>query len=221
MQCPHCQSEYDNPPHVFALGEDQDGAWQVASSRCPVCERLIVSLCTKNGCSYPIRPLASTRPRLSADVPASLAADYHTAAQIIFYSSEASAALGRRLLHHFLGEYLGAQQDGLGPRVRAVLAAAEVPPYLKQALRTLLHVAKLDDDSRKSLEPEALAPAEPAEADWLLDTLQALFEHCFVQPARMQRRLSLLEEQVGLLPGLGAPDQAAEHEPAAMSEPSA
>ena len=219
MQCPHCQSEYDTPPHVFALGEDQEGAWQVASSRCPICERLIVSLCNKNGCSYPIRPLASTRPRLSDDVPASLAADYHTAAQIIFYSSEASAALGRRLLHRFLGEYLGAQQVELGPRVRGVLTAAEVPPYLKQALRTLLHVAKLDDGSRKSLEPEALTPAEPGEADWLLDALQALFEHYFVQPARMQRKLSLLEEQVGLLPGLGAPELLAGQDAAPLPEP--
>jgi hypothetical protein len=62
----------------------------------------------------------------------------------------------------------------------------------------------LDDDSKKSFEPEALAPAEPGEAEWLLDVLQALFELYFVEPARMQRKLSSLEEQVGLLSGPGA-----------------
>jgi hypothetical protein len=203
MQCPHCQREYDAQPHVFALGEDPDGAWQVASARCPTCERLIVTLCTKDGCSYPIRPLAATRARLSADVPAEVAADYHAAAQIIYYSDEASAALSRRVLYQFLGERLDASEPGLHGRIRETLASPEVPAYLKEALRTYSRVARLTDENKKSTDPEALAPVQPGEADWLLDVLESLFELYFVEPARMRRKLESLEEQAGLLPGVG------------------
>jgi len=32
MECPHCGSEFEGKSHVFALGEDPDGSWQVLSA---------------------------------------------------------------------------------------------------------------------------------------------------------------------------------------------
>ena len=197
MQCPHCQSEFEKKPHVFALGDDQDGTWQVSNNRCPTCDRLIISLCTKDGCTYPAWPASTTRARLSQDVPADFAGEYHAASQIIFYSPEASAAISRRLLHRFLASHAQAGRGGLAEQIRQASVSPEVPAYLREALLTLARVAKLDPDGAKSLQPEALAPAEPGEADWLLDVLQSLFEFYFVQPARMQRRQSALEERSG------------------------
>jgi len=57
-------------------------------------------------------------------------------------------------------------------------------------------VAKLEPDSVKSLRPEALAPVEPGEADWLLDVLEPLFDLYFVQPAHMQRKKDAMEERI-------------------------
>ena len=118
MECPHCRAEITATPHFFALGEDQDGTWQVSNLRCPTCDHLIIELCTKQGCTYPAWPVSSTRPRLSDDVPADYAAEYHTASQVIFYSSEASAAISRRSLHRFLATKVHAGHGGLADQIR-------------------------------------------------------------------------------------------------------
>lgn len=196
MECPHCQAYVDLKPHVFALGEDQEGTWQVSSCRCPACDRLIVDIGTKDGRTYPVWP-ASSRPRLSEDVPADLAVEYHTAARILADSPEASAAISRRLLHRFLASYAGAGGGGLADQVRRAAASEEMPPYLRDALRTLSRVAGLDSDGNKSLHPEALTAPGPGEPEWLLDVLQSLFELYFVQPAHMRRKLDALEERIG------------------------
>jgi hypothetical protein len=188
MQCPHCRSEFDKKPHSFALGEDTDGSWQVSSTRCPTCDRLIVNLCTKEGCTYPALPAFSNRP-----------AEYHVASQIIFYSAEASAAISRRLLQRFLAAHVEAGGGGLADQISRAVLNPELPLYLKDALRTYARVAKLDSGYSKNLHPEALTPVEPGEAEWLLDVLQPLFELYFVQPARLRRTQSALEEQVGPL----------------------
>ena len=199
MQCPHCRSEFDKKPHSFALGEDTDGSWQVSSTRCPTCDRLIVNLCTKEGCTYPAWPASSNRPRLSDDVPAEFASEYHVASQIIFYSPEASAAISRRLLQRFLAAHVEVGGGGLADQISRAVLNPELPLYLKDALRTYARVAKLDSGYGKNLHPEALTPVEPGEAEWLLDVLQPLFELYFVQPARLLRTQAALEEQVGPL----------------------
>lgn len=198
MECPHCQVDVDLKLHTFALGEDKEGAWQVSSCRCPACDRLIVDIGTKEGRTYPVWP-AMSRPRLSDDVPADLAGDYHTAARILADSPEASAAISRRLLHRFLADYAGAGGGGLADQVRRAAAADDMPAYLREALQTLSRVADLASDGQKSLHPEALVTPQPGEPEWLLDVLQSLFELYFVQPARMRRKLDALEERIGPL----------------------
>ncbi len=199
MQCPHCRHEFDTKPHSFSLGIDRDGTWQVASTRCPGCDRLIVNLCTDQGCTYPAWPATLSRPWLSDDVPPELAAEYHAAAQILAYSAEASAAMSRRLLHGLLARNLGAGEGSLAVQIETALEAASLPAYLKDALDTLSQVAKLDVFETKSAEPGTLAGAEPGEAEWLLDVLDSLFDFCFIQPAGMQRKVAMLEQQIGPL----------------------
>ncbi|MFH0916516.1 MAG: hypothetical protein V1912_08735 [bacterium] len=211
MECPHCLSEFDVKPHVFALGQDQDGSWQVSNTRCPTCDRLIVSLCTKEGCTYPAWPASSTRARLSDDVPEEFAGEYHAACQVLFYSPEASAAISRRSLHRFLSTQVHAGHGGLADQIRQAVISPEVPAYLKQALQKLSQVAKLEHDSAKSLRPEAVTPVEPGEAEWLLDVLQPLFDLYFVQPARMQRKQNVLEESLATPTPLAVADEETEN----------
>lgn len=200
MQCPHCQAEISDKQHTFALGEDQDGTWQIASSRCTACNRLIVSLVEGGGTSYPVRPVSSCRPRLPEDVPQEFAAEYHSACQILPHSPEASAAVSRRLLHGFLARQTAAGQGPLDEQIRTLSVSSDLPPYLKDALLALAGVARLDPGSPKTLHPEMLMEVEPGEPEWLLDVLQPLFELYFVQPARLRRRQNALEERIGPLP---------------------
>jgi len=200
MQCPHCWSEIEIKPHTFALGEDRDGSWHVSEARCPRCDRLIVDLINKDKCTYPIWPAALARPRLSEDVPPEYADDYHVAAQILVYSPEASAAVGRRLLHRFLAEEAGAGSGELVDQIANTADSPELPGYLEEALRTYARLAKLEPGAGKSRQPEALTAVEPGEADWLLDVLQPLFELYFVQPAHLRRKQAALEERLHTSP---------------------
>lgn len=212
MQCPHCHSEIEGKQHTFALGEDPDGAWQVSSTRCKVCERLIVELCAKDGCAYPVRPLGSGRARLAGDVPAEFESEYHTACEILAISPESSAAIARRLLQRFLAAQSGTENLELSELIRAATDSDEMQPYLREALRTLVALAKLEPQSEKSLRPQTLIPVQPGEAEWTLDVLQNLFETHYVQPARLQRLQSALEERVGPLapPAISEPETPAD-----------
>lgn len=197
MQCPHCGSEHSAQPHVFSLGIDQDGSWQVAETRCPICDRLIVSVGTQEGRSYPAWPAALARPRLSDDVPAEFADEYLAAAQILCYSPEAAAAIGRRLLQRVLSDRVGLGAGALAGQISGTEGSPELPLYLEEALQAYARIAKLEPGGSKSLHPEALTPVEPGEAEWLLDVLQPLFELYFVQPARLRRKQAALEERIG------------------------
>ena len=196
MECPHCRSEIEAKPHLFSLGEDQDGAWKVSNLRCPTCDRLVISLCDQQGGTYPILPQDSCRPRLTADVPEEWAADYGTACRVLPHSAEASAALSRRLLQKLLAVKAGGGHGDLSDQIRQTVISSELPPYLKQSLQTLTRVAKLEPGSSKSTRPEALAPVEPGEAVWLLDILIAMFDLYFVLPAQMQRRQASLDDLI-------------------------
>ncbi len=214
MQCPHCRCEIEVRPHVFALGEDKDGTWQVSSARCPTCERLIVSLCTKEGCTYPAWPVTGARARLSDDVPVELALEYHTASQINAYSPEAAAAVSRRLLQRVLADYAGIGGGGLADQVNRAELSPATPAYVKEALRTYSRLAQLDSTSDKSLHPEALAPVQSAEVEWLFDVLESLFDLYFVQPARMRRKQGALEDATAGTPELSQDsDQSPEEMP--------
>ncbi|MBN1321987.1 MAG: hypothetical protein JXA87_14245 [Thermoleophilia bacterium] len=199
MQCPHCRSEVEVKSHSFALGEDPDGTWQVSSARCPACDRLIVDLCLKDVCTYPAWPAGATHARPGDDVPAGLATEFLTASQVIVYSPEASAAIGRRLLQKVLNDQAGVGGGGLADQIKRALLSPALPPYVKEALQTYTDLARIGAGNDKNLHPEALAPVEPGEAEWLLDVHELLFELYFVQPARLRRKRDALEETIGRL----------------------
>jgi hypothetical protein len=208
MECPHCHSEYTATPHVFALGEDQDGSWQISSVRCDICDRIIANVCAKDGPTYPALPQSSMRPRLSQDVPLGYADDYHAACQIYYYSPQSTAALSRRLLQRLLADKAGAGDGDLVDQIRRAVLGPDMPAYLKQGLQMYSRLARLDSTPGKSAHPEALASVEPGEAEWLLDVLQSMFDLYFVQPARLQRKQNSIEEMIApAAPAVSEPEQ--------------
>ncbi len=155
-----------------------------------------MSVCTKEGKNYPAWPPVSGWARLSADVPEELAGQYLTAVQILPYSEEASAAISRRLLHRVLASQADVGYGGLADQVRRALASPAMPPYLKEALGTLVRIAGLEPDSVKSYRPDALIPIADGEAEWLLDVVQHLVDFYYVQPARLRRKRYAIEERL-------------------------
>jgi hypothetical protein len=196
MECPHCGSDFEATPHMFALGIDQDGTWQVSNARCPTCDRLIVSICSKEGKNYPAYPAGVVKARLSEDVPADLASEYWAASQVLPFSEEASAPMSRRLLQRILATKAGAGYGGLAGQIQRAIASPAMPPYLKEALDTLANVAKLETDQPKSFRSDALVPVYEGEAEWLLEILKPLFDFYYVQPARVGRKRHAVEERL-------------------------
>jgi hypothetical protein len=197
MECPHCGSTIEATPHKFALGIDQKGTWQVSNTRCPTCDQLVVAVCSAEGANYPAYPpTGSSRAKLSEDVPADLADEYWTASMILPYSEEASAAISRRLLQRILSVQAGAGYGGLAEQVGRAIDSPAMPPYLKEALATLVKVAKLQPGESKSYRCEALAPVNDGEAEWLLEVLRPLFDFYYVEPARVRRKRFAMEERI-------------------------
>ena len=196
MECAHCGSDFDATPHKFALGMDQNGTWQVSNTRCPVCDRLIVSIRSEEGANYPALPYGTVRARLNPDVPEDLAAEYKKAADVLPFSEEASAAISRRLLQRVLSAKAGAGYGGLADQVKRALGSTGMPDYLKEALGTYAKLAKLEAHEVKSYRCDTLAPVNDGEAAWLLEVLKPLFEFYYVQPALVARMRRPIEERL-------------------------
>jgi hypothetical protein len=210
MECPHCGSDFEATPHKFALGIDQAGTWQVANSRCAVCDRIIVSIRSEEGADFPALPYGTVRARLSDDVPADLAAEYKKASEVLPFSEEASAAISRRLLQRVLSAKAGAGYGGLADQVGRAIASPSIPEYLREALATYAKLAKLEAHEVKSYRCDTLAAVNEGEAMWLLEVLKPLFEFYYVQPALVGRMRKPIEER--LAPPV--PDEADELEEA-------
>jgi hypothetical protein len=204
MECSHCGSDFDATPHKFALGMDQDGTWQVSSIRCPTCDRLIVSVVSDNGADYPVLPYGKARAAVSPDVPVDLAEEYMAAGQILPYSEQASAAISRRLLQRVLAAKAGGGYGGLADPIRRAVASPTMPEYLRDALNTLVKLAKLEPHDTKSYRCEALAPVNEGEAKWQLEVLKPLFDFYYVQPATMARMRRPIEERLAPPPAVAA-----------------
>lgn len=196
MECPHCGSDFEATPHKFALGMDASGTWQVANSRCPVCDKLIVNIVSAEGADYPALPYGTVRARLSADVPADLAAEYKKAGDVLPFSQEASAAISRRLLQRVLSAKAGAGYGGLADQVNRAVTATNMPDYLKEALATYAKLAKLEAHEVKSYRCDTLTSVNEGEAAWLLEVLKPLFEFYYVQPALVARMRQPIEERL-------------------------
>ena len=189
-------------PTYFALGIDQDGTWQVSNIRCPICDRLIVSVRSETGArTTPLSRPAPLRAKLSEDVPADLAADYWTAGQILPFSEEASAAISRRLLQRVLSSKAGAGYGGLADQVKRAVASPTMPRVSQRGPRHLRQTGRdWKSHEVKSYRCETLAPVNEGEARWLLEVLKPLFEFYYVQPALVALMRQPIEERLAPAP---------------------
>ena len=206
MKCPHCLIEFHSGPKYvpFAAANppvDEEGAWGVEWEICPACKRVIIRLVVwPPGVNQKPRVHSLVRPRgiaqapLSPDVPKEFAQDYREACLILADSPKASAALSRRCLQHVLRDAAKTKKKDLIDQINEVMP--NLPSYLAKMIESVRVMGNFAVHPIKSTNTGEIVDVEPEEAEWLLDTLEGVFDFYFVQPAEAERKRQAINEKL-------------------------
>lgn len=200
MLCPHCSvaSHVDTRRRARYIGVDGDLHLAVSDHVCPECARLFFLLHdVKLGAGNAIVLIRSTEvmwpkktnARLAPpDVDETAAADFNEAAAVLSISPKASAALGRRCLQYVLRSKGEFTQKDLAVQIDAAIASPGLSQPLKNAIDAIRNVGAFATHPMKHTNSGEIVAVETGEAEWVLDTLESLFDHYYVQPAALARK---------------------------------
>lgn len=210
MVCAHCRTVFNelNQGDTWNTGRmttDKTGL-HLKSMQCPDCLNFMVHLrWFRSGEGWRedmVYPRVGARPKAAPEVDAAIAEDFNEASLVIGDSPKAAAALGRRCLQHVLREKAGVKRADLSKEIQQVLDEERVPSYLADSLDAVRNIGNFAAHPVKSEHSGEVVQVEPGEAEWILDTLEALFDFFYVQPAAIARKRAALNEK---LKGAGKP----------------
>jgi len=203
-KCPHCLTvvQFVDTPlnhHAgssnwswFDLKTENDRV-RVGIAECPNCHRPIISM-EKEGQARLVYPLGSGRPPVPSEVPRHIAEDYSEACLVIPFSPKASAALSRRCLQAVLREAGGSAKNNLVEQIDEVLP--KLPSHLQKSLDAVRNIGNFATHPMKSQSTGTIVDVEPGEAEWNLDTLEALFDFYYVQPKILEEKRKALDKKL-------------------------
>ena len=218
MKCPHCliaihaewsawSVEEKGTSYLGAYEEYSKTDFHVESTLCPACKRLIFQLVIYSSLSEPVEaeippldkiivyPTSSSR-KVSLEVDERFAKDFREACKVVSTSQKASAALSRRCLQSLLREKTAVKPGTLAEEIREAIRKSHFPEDLATSLEAVRTIGNFAAHPIKNQHTGEVIDVEPGEAEWLLDTLEELFDFYFVQPAKMKRRIRLLNEKL-------------------------
>lgn len=211
MKCMHCLVEFHPEERLIYVGQDVDKEWAVARFDCPACERMSLFLVNAEkhlSSQYgghqvediismvPIRPRGSSRPPCPPEVLAAIAQDYIEACVVLPDSPKASAALSRRCLQSLLRDVAGVKPGNLADEIQQVVDRGTLPSHLVEIIDAVRQIGNFAAHPMKSQHTGEILPVEPAEAEWNLDVLEALFDFYYVQPAVIAKKRKALNDKL-------------------------
>jgi hypothetical protein len=201
MKCPHCLVSFHDTWTDSHIGEDVSGHWFLRKTTCPGCKQFVIVLKHKiPGTGFPVDrmvwPKGISRAPLPSEVPGKFADDYKGACLVLPDSPKASAALSRRCLQGLLREVAGVKPSDLADEIQQVLDAKSLPAHLAEAIDAVRTIGNFAAHPIKSKSTGEIIDVEPGEAEWLLDTLEGLFDFYFVQPALLKRKRDALDAKL-------------------------
>jgi hypothetical protein len=208
MKCPHCVTDFHDQEHQTYIAQDSDGHWGFGVCRCSACKRLIVRLFSADDYypalsrlsgerqSYLVRPKVAGRPPVPPEVPKDYAEDYSEACLVLGDSPKASSALSRRCLQHLLRGTAKVKHQDLVKEIQEIIDRGSLPSHISESLDALRNIGNFAAHPIKSQSTGEVVPVESGEAEWNLDTLEALFDFYFVAPARTKARKDALNKKL-------------------------
>ena len=211
MKCPHCLVEFHDERRTAYIGEDSEGRWGIVYYYCPnpECKRVILSLVKGDWLSTAsgrrltasekdvlIRPRGANRPPVPIQVPNEFAEDYREACLVLADSPKASAALSRRSLQHLIRERVGIRGKTLADEIQQIIDGGTLPSFLVDSVDGVRNIGNFAAHPIKSQSTGEIVPVEPGEAEWNLDTMEALYDFFFVQPAKVQAKRDALNAKL-------------------------
>lgn len=197
MTCPHClHGFHPNQGGSSGLGVEQ---WSIEWQFCPGCGKPTVWIqwlepgtnVLPKRIIFPRSPARATLPEA---VPEDIREDFREAAEVLPVSPKASAALSRRLLQHLLRDHGKVKASNLADEIEEAMPS--LPAYLGDAVDAVRSVGNFASHPIKSTSTGEVVPVEDGEAEWTLETVQALIDFYVTKPAALAARRARLNEKL-------------------------
>lgn len=212
MICPHCGLGIHDERQLTSitfqgrqLVDDSFGSWFARSQICSECKNAIIFIYSvKHSPNTPrgqiterlIYPKSHRRKPVAQEVPKPLAEYYSEASMVLPDSPKASAALSRRRLQNLLRDYVKIEPSDLSREIQQLLDLKTLPSYISEAIDSVRNVGNFAAHPIKSTSTGEIVEVESSEAEWLLDTLESLFDFYFVQPAKLSQKRAELNAKL-------------------------
>jgi hypothetical protein len=128
-------------------------------------------------------------------VPAAIALDFAEACLVLTDSPKASVGLSRRCLQNLLHDR-GISKRNLSEEIQYALDHERYPSALADSIDSIRNIGNFAAHPGKSESTGEIIDVEPREAEWTIEVLEMLFDHYFVQPAKIQARRDALNRKL-------------------------
>lgn len=202
-KCPHCRvsNRFEATTHMTTYGprvfenslliqQDNPDLW-LRTCRCTNCGQIIIFLDENM-----IYPLGTKRGEAPTEVPEKIRQDFNEACIVENLSKKASAALGRRCLQNLLHEQ-GIEKKNLSLEIDEAIKI--LPSHLSESIDAIRKIGNFAAHPVKSTNTGEIAEVEEGETEWILDTLEGLFDYYYVQPALTKRKKEILNKKLAEL----------------------
>lgn len=149
---------------------------------------------TSDAILYPCKHQAR---KIVSEIPEPYKQEFLEASSILELSPKASAALSRRILQMLLQEHFKISDKlNLSKQITEFINSAKASSILNEQIDAIRNIGNFAAHPSKSTATGEIVEVESGEAEWLLETLEALFDFAFVEPKRLQERKNKLNEKL-------------------------
>lgn len=180
--------------------DEQGASWITYTMSCPGCRMPMIRLHEhKAGAGafliHYAYPRNALRP-IPKEVGSPYREDFEEACAVLPISPKASAALSRRCLQMVLRDCGGFTQKDLAPQIEAAIASGKLPSHLSEAIDAVRNIGNFAAHPMKSQVTGAIVEVEPGEAEWLIETVDGMFDFYLVQPALLKAKRDALNKKL-------------------------